>query len=67
VEKSYLETAHTLGYQGADAQEWVSAVMSRLQRYSGIEVVDKKVKDCTENLELVNVRTSTAAVTLAQF
>jgi hypothetical protein len=31
AEKSYLETAHTLGYQDADAQQWVSAVMSRLQ------------------------------------
>jgi hypothetical protein len=31
AEKSYLETAHTLGYQDADAQQWVSAVMSRLR------------------------------------
>jgi hypothetical protein len=30
AEKSYLETAHSLGYQDADAQQWVSAVMSRL-------------------------------------
>jgi hypothetical protein len=30
AEKSYLETAHTLGYQDADAQQWASAVMSRL-------------------------------------
>ena len=30
AEKSYLETARTLGYQDADAQEWASAVMSRL-------------------------------------
>jgi hypothetical protein len=31
AEKSYLETAHTLGYQDADARQWVSTVMSRLQ------------------------------------
>jgi hypothetical protein len=31
AEKSYLETAHSLGYHDADAQQWVSAVMSRLQ------------------------------------
>jgi hypothetical protein len=31
AEKSYLETAHTLGYQDADAQQWASTVMSRLQ------------------------------------
>ena len=31
AEKSYLETARTLGYQDADAQQWVSAVMSRLR------------------------------------
>jgi hypothetical protein len=30
AEKSYLQTAHTLGYQDADAQQWASAVMSRL-------------------------------------
>ena len=27
AEKSYLETAHSLGYQGADAQQWASAVI----------------------------------------
>ena len=31
AEKSYLETAYTLGYQDADAQKWASAVMSRLR------------------------------------
>ena len=31
AEKSYLETAHTLGYQDSDAQQWASAVMSRLR------------------------------------
>lgn len=30
AEKSYLETARNLGYQEADAQQWASAVMSRL-------------------------------------
>ena len=31
AEKSYLKSAHTLGYQDADAQKWASAVMSRLR------------------------------------
>lgn len=31
AEKSYLETAHTLGYEDADAQQWASTVMSRLR------------------------------------
>ena len=31
AEKSYLETAHNLGYQDADAQQWASVVMSRLR------------------------------------
>jgi hypothetical protein len=31
AEKSYLETAHILGYQGDDAQQWASTVMSRLR------------------------------------
>jgi hypothetical protein len=31
AEKSYLKTANTLGYQDAEAQQWVSAVMSRLR------------------------------------
>ncbi len=31
AEKSYLETAHTLGYHDADAQQWAKAVMSRLR------------------------------------
>ncbi len=31
AEKSYLKTAYTLGYQDAEAQQWASAVMSRLQ------------------------------------
>jgi len=30
AEKSYIHTAHSLGYQDADAQQWASAVMSRL-------------------------------------
>jgi hypothetical protein len=30
AEKSYINTAHSLGYQDADAQQWASAVMSRL-------------------------------------
>ena len=39
AEKSYLETAHALGYQDAEAQQWASAVMSRLR----IEEVSCKV------------------------
>jgi hypothetical protein len=31
AEKSYLETALTLGYQDADARQWAAAVMSRLR------------------------------------
>jgi hypothetical protein len=31
AEKSYLETAQTLGYQADAARQWVSTVMSRLQ------------------------------------
>jgi hypothetical protein len=31
AEKSYLRTAFALGYQDAEAQQWVSAVMSRLR------------------------------------
>jgi hypothetical protein len=31
AEKSYLETAHGLGYRDADAQQWASAVMSRVR------------------------------------
>ena len=30
AEKSYLQTAYILGYQDADAQQWASALMSRL-------------------------------------
>ena len=30
AEKSYIDTAHSLGYETADAQQWASAVMSRL-------------------------------------
>ncbi len=31
AEQSYLQTAHNLGYQDAEAQQWVSAVMARLR------------------------------------
>ena len=31
AEKSYLENAHALGYKDADAQQWASAVISRLR------------------------------------
>jgi hypothetical protein len=35
AEKSYLETAHTLGCQDTDAQQWAEAVMSRLRTEEG--------------------------------
>jgi hypothetical protein len=35
AEKSYLETAHTLGCQDADVQQWAEAVMSRLRTEEG--------------------------------
>jgi hypothetical protein len=31
AEQSYLQTAHALGYQDVEAQQWVSAVMARLR------------------------------------
>ena len=31
AEQSYLQTAETLGYEGADAQQWASVVMSELR------------------------------------
>ena len=31
AEKSYLETAHELGYQNTEAQQWASAVMWQLR------------------------------------
>jgi hypothetical protein len=30
AEKSYINTAHSLGYEGSDAQQWASALMTRL-------------------------------------
>jgi hypothetical protein len=30
AEKSYINTAHSLGYEDTDAQQWASALMSRL-------------------------------------
>jgi hypothetical protein len=34
AEKSYLQTARSLGYEGAEAQEWVAAVMIRLRSHN---------------------------------
>jgi hypothetical protein len=31
AEKSYLETAHSLGYPDPDARQWAATVMSRLR------------------------------------
>jgi hypothetical protein len=31
AEKSYLQTANSLGYDGAEAHEWASAIMARLR------------------------------------
>ena len=41
AEKSYLETAHALGYQDADAQQWASSVMHtrRSARARGVIVL----------------------------
>jgi hypothetical protein len=38
VEKSYLQTAHTLGYEDADARQWASAVMFRLRIGDSVNV-----------------------------
>ena len=35
AEKSYLETAHALGCQDSDAQQWAEAVMTRLRTEDG--------------------------------
>jgi len=35
AEKSYLQTAHSLGYEDADAREWAAAVMIRLRSHKG--------------------------------
>ena len=35
AEKSYLETAHALGCQDSDAQQWAEAVMTRLRTGEG--------------------------------
>ena len=39
AERSYLQTARTLGYEDADAREWASAVMVRLRIGEGVEKV----------------------------
>jgi hypothetical protein len=31
AEKSYLQTAHNLGYEGAEAHEWASAILVQLR------------------------------------
>jgi hypothetical protein len=37
AEKSYLQTAQALGYEGPVADQWASAVMSRLRNVEGIK------------------------------
>jgi hypothetical protein len=39
AEKSYLKTARALGYQDVEAQQWASAVMSRLRKEDESDVV----------------------------
>jgi hypothetical protein len=36
AQKSYMQTAQALGYEGAGADQWASAVMSRLRNIEGI-------------------------------
>ena len=45
AEKSYLQTARELGYEGADAQQWASAVMSHIWQAKEAE------KDVTDSLK----------------
>ena len=51
AEKSYLETAHTLGYQDTDAQKWASAVMSRLR----IEEDSYKLRMLTSHADIAKL------------
>jgi hypothetical protein len=37
AEKSYVQTALTLGYDDADARQWASAVLLRLRLGEGVE------------------------------
>jgi hypothetical protein len=39
AEKSYLQTAHTLGYEGAEADEWSSTIMVRLRAQTDSAVI----------------------------
>jgi hypothetical protein len=34
AEKSYLQTAHNLGYEGVEAREWAAAIMVRLRSHN---------------------------------
>jgi hypothetical protein len=45
AEKSYLQTARTLGYGDADARQWTSAVMFRLRIGASFESVSSGVTE----------------------
>jgi hypothetical protein len=42
--QSYLQTAQTLGYDGSDAQEWASAIMSRVEISDQILPFEERAK-----------------------
>ena len=42
AEKSYLQTARTLGYGDAEARQWASAVMFRLRHGESVESVSSE-------------------------
>jgi hypothetical protein len=39
AERSYLQTAHGLGYEGAEADEWASTIMVRLRAQTDSAVI----------------------------
>jgi len=39
AERSYLETAHGLGYEGTEAVEWASTIMVRLRAQTDSAVI----------------------------
>jgi hypothetical protein len=49
AEKSYLQTAHTLGYEDADARQWASAVMFRLRIGDSVNVSSGAVDGCVSH------------------
>jgi hypothetical protein len=39
AERSYLQTAHGLGYEGAEADEWASTIMVQLRAQTDSAVI----------------------------